>query len=96
MQLPNHHLWWNRGSWWVAFTVLHDGYRQERIRRPLGTRDVLEARARRDQMMSAAALRPGCQLATRPARPQPVPPDGPPRDLELITGAAATRQGAPV
>ena len=61
----NHHLWWNRGSWWVAFTVLHHGYLQERVRRPLGTRDVVEARTRRDSMMDAFRRTPGCQLSLR-------------------------------
>ncbi|HUE89307.1 MAG TPA: hypothetical protein VMO26_24780 [Vicinamibacterales bacterium] len=70
MELPNHHLWWNRGSWWVAFTVLHDGYRQERVRRPLGTSDVAEARARRDRMMDAIRNTPGCRLSLRRS-PQP-------------------------
>jgi hypothetical protein len=74
MDAPNHHLWWNRGSWWVAFTVLHDGYRQERIRRPLGTREVSEARRRRDQMMEAVEQAPGCRLSVRrsPPRLRPV------------------------
>jgi hypothetical protein len=74
MESPNHHLWWNRGSWWVAFTVLHDGHRQERIRRPLGTRDVVEARVRRDRMMEAAADMPGCRLSVRRAPPRPASP----------------------
>jgi hypothetical protein len=74
MESPNHHLWWNRGSWWVAFTVLHDGHRQERIRRPLGTRDVVEARVRRDRMMVAVADTPGCQLAIRRAPPRATGP----------------------
>jgi len=65
MELPNHHLWWNRGSWWVAFSVLHDGYRQERIRRPLATKDVAEARIRRDRMMDAHRNAPGCRLLLR-------------------------------
>jgi hypothetical protein len=65
MELPNHHLWWNRGSWWVAFSVLHDGYRQERIRRPLGTKDAAEARIRRDRMMDALRNTPGCRLLLR-------------------------------
>jgi hypothetical protein len=64
----NHHLWWNRGSWWVAFTVLRYGYLQERVRRPLKTRDVTEARARRDTMMDAFRRTPGCQLSLRAPR----------------------------
>ena len=69
MDPANHHLWWNRGSWWVAFTVLHDGYRQERIRRPLGTREAVEARMRRDALMEVYQRTPGCQLSIR--RPSP-------------------------
>ena len=65
MDSANHHLWWNRGSWWVAFTVLHEGHRQERVRRPLRTRDVVEARARRDAMMCAYQRTPGCRLSIR-------------------------------
>lgn len=46
----NHHLWRNGRLWWVAFTVLNDGWRQERIRRSLGTANVEEARRRRDAL----------------------------------------------
>jgi hypothetical protein len=67
----NHHLWWNRGSWWVAFTVLRHGYLQERVRRPLKTRDVAEARARRDAMMDAFRRTPGYQLSLRLPRRTP-------------------------
>jgi hypothetical protein len=48
---PNHHLWRNGRLWWVAFTVVYDGWRQERIRRSLGTADVEEARRRRDDVL---------------------------------------------
>jgi hypothetical protein len=71
MDSANHHLWWNRGSWWVAFTVLHDGHRQERIRRPLHTRDVVEARVRRDAMMCAYQRTPGCRLSIRVLQARP-------------------------
>lgn len=47
----NHHLWRNGRLWWIAYTLLHDGWRQERIRHSLGTADVVEARLRRDRIL---------------------------------------------
>ena len=47
----NHHLWRNGRLWWIAYTLLHDGWRQERIRHSLGTADVEEARRRRDVIL---------------------------------------------
>ena len=49
---PNHNLWRNGRLWWVAFTVLEDGWRQERIRLSLKTDDVEEARRRRDELIA--------------------------------------------
>jgi hypothetical protein len=49
---PNHHLWKNGRLWWIAFTLLHDGWRQERVRQSLGTDNQLEARRRRDAILS--------------------------------------------
>jgi hypothetical protein len=65
----NHHLWRNGSMWWVAFTVLHDGYRQVRIRRSLGTRNVEEARRRRDALMQEYEDRNGVSLSVRLPRP---------------------------
>jgi hypothetical protein len=80
----NHHLWWNRGSWWVAFTVLRHGYLQERVRRPLGTRDEVEARTRRDSMMDAFRRTPGCELSLRlPRRAASAP------ESTLVSGLAS-------
>jgi hypothetical protein len=62
---PNHHLWRNRGTWWVAFTIVHDGHRQERIRRSLRTRDLAVARHRRDRVLQEYAARPGVSLSLR-------------------------------
>jgi hypothetical protein len=52
---PNHHLWKNGRLWWLAVTLLHDGWRQERVRQSLGTDDVLEARRRRDLVLARFA-----------------------------------------
>lgn len=55
---PNHHLWRNGRLWWIAFTVVYDGWRQERIRRSLGTVDLEEARRRRDALLLEYASLP--------------------------------------
>ena len=52
---PNHHLWKNGRLWWLAVTLLHDGWRQERVRQSLGTDDILEARRRRDLVLARFA-----------------------------------------
>src|SRR6266542_3498559 len=44
---PNHHLWKNGRLWWIAFTLIHDGWRQERVRQSLGTDSLQDARRRR-------------------------------------------------
>ena len=60
---PNHHLWRNGRLWWVAFTVIYDGWRQERIRRSLETADLEEARRRRDNLFQQYALIPSADVA---------------------------------
>ena len=52
---PDHHLWNNRGTWWCHFTLHKADYTAERVRVSLKTRDRLEARARRDELLSAIA-----------------------------------------
>ena len=62
---PNHHLWNNNGTWWVHATVLHDGIRQERIRKSLGTRDIAEARRRRNHILNTLRTSPNIVLSIR-------------------------------
>ena len=50
---PNHHLWNNRGTWWCHFTLHRPDYTAERIRVSLKTRDLDEARGRRDELLAA-------------------------------------------
>lgn len=50
---PDHHLWNNRGTWWCHFTLHRDDYTAERVRASLKTRDVEEARRRRDQLLES-------------------------------------------
>ena len=64
---PDHHLWRNGNVWWVAFTF-HFGERKYRVRRSLATREVEEARARRDRLLGQYASKPGWTLALRFSR----------------------------
>jgi len=47
---PNHHLWNNNGKWWCHHTLHHSDFTAERKRVPLHTRDVIQARKRRDEL----------------------------------------------
>jgi hypothetical protein len=49
----------------VAFTLIHDGWRQERVRRSLKTADLLEARRRRDTLFEQYVGRPDLELSLR-------------------------------
>ena len=60
---PDHHLWRNGRFWWVAFTLIHDGWRQERVRRSLGTANLDEARRHRDELLEQYARLPGAEVA---------------------------------
>ena len=59
---PDHHLWCNHGTWFVAFTRYPDPLTKERVRRSLGTRCRATARAERDRLFAALA-RSGVALA---------------------------------
>lgn len=48
----NHHIWNNNGTWWVHFTLHLPDYTAQRIRKSLRTRDVTEARLRRDSLLA--------------------------------------------
>ncbi len=48
---PDHHLWNNRGTWWCHFTLHRPDYTSERVRVSLRTRDLAEARRRRDELL---------------------------------------------
>ena len=49
---PNHHLWNNHGTWWIHYTVYPNAWSAERIRRSLGTKNLDEARRRRDRHLA--------------------------------------------
>ena len=46
---PIHHLWNNNGTWWIHYTVYPSPVTAERRRSSLRTKDVIEARNKRDQ-----------------------------------------------
>ncbi len=53
---PDHHLWNNRGTWWCHFTLHRPDYTAERVRFSLRTRDLVEARRRRDEVLRRFAV----------------------------------------
>jgi hypothetical protein len=60
----NHHLWNNHGTWFLHYTVHPTPFTKERIRRSLGTKDVVVARERRDaffQTLAAASTKSPAQ-----------------------------------
>jgi len=62
---PDHHLWKNGRTYWVAFTFHTQEGRKHRVRRSLCTELVDEARARRDALLRDYASRSGWRLALR-------------------------------
>ncbi|HEX2854693.1 MAG TPA: hypothetical protein VHO24_15790 [Opitutaceae bacterium] len=60
---PDHHLWNNHGTWFVHYTVHPTSRTKERVRRSLQTKDLFEARERRDRFFEELLA---------PARPAPL------------------------
>ena len=64
----NHHLWNNHGTWFLHYTIHPTPFTKERIRRSLGTKDILVARSRRDtffENLAAEANKPTATLARK-------------------------------
>lgn len=51
----NHHLWNNRGIWWCHLTVHKGDATSERLRFSLKTRELEDARQRRDRIFTDIA-----------------------------------------
>ena len=49
---PYHHLWCNHGTWFIHYTRYPSPLTTERVRHSLRTKDVTDARARRDSILS--------------------------------------------
>src|SRR5437870_10756083 len=62
---PDHHLWRNGRLWWIAFTVHLPGWQKERVRLSLATADLVEARRRRDDLLSRYPQERGCAPSLR-------------------------------
>jgi hypothetical protein len=58
---PNHHLWWNNGTWWLHATVHRPDYTKQRLRLPLETKHVGLARSRRDAVLGAWSVEHGAK-----------------------------------
>lgn len=54
----NHHLWNNNGTWFLHYTTYPTSFTKERVRRSLGTKDLAEARLRRDAFFSGLTDNP--------------------------------------
>ena len=50
---PDHNLWDNNGTYWCRFTVHYPDYTKGRAAKSLHTRDLAEARRRRDYIMKS-------------------------------------------
>ena len=48
----DHHLWNNHGTWWIHYTVHQRDYTKRRVRVSLETRNLREARVRRDALLT--------------------------------------------
>ena len=55
-QNPDHHIYNNNGTLWVHYTIYPTPVTAERIRRSLHTKDILEARRRRDAIFNDIRL----------------------------------------
>jgi len=53
---PNHHLWNNHGTWWFHGTFHKPEGTKERVRLNLRTRDLAEARLKRDRIANQFGL----------------------------------------
>lgn len=48
---PDHHIWNNNGTYWCHYTIHLPDFTKRRMRTPLKTKDLCEARQRRDQIL---------------------------------------------
>jgi hypothetical protein len=52
---PDHHLWNNNGTWWCHYTVHPTPLTKQRIRASLRTKNLIQARAHRDELLFGGA-----------------------------------------
>ncbi len=68
---PNHHIWCNNGTYFVHLTVVWKERKKVRLRKSLRTKDMGEARRRRDRFIARLGRQPELQLLIR-SRGRPV------------------------
>lgn len=75
---PNHHLWWNNGTWWLHATLHRPDHTKQRLRLPLGTKNIHQARAHRDAVLETWSQEPRARSWARgvksPKKRQPSDP----------------------
>ncbi len=65
MQNPNHHIWNNNGTFFLHVTLVWNGQKKVRLRKSLKTKDVDEARRRRDFVLDRMRQEPDVDLLRR-------------------------------
>ena len=65
MANPDHHIWNNNGTYFIHVTLIWEGRRKLRLRKSLKTKNVSEARRRRDRILSMMKERSELTLLTR-------------------------------
>ncbi len=70
-QNPDHHLWCNNGIYYIHVTVIDPDGRKLRFRRSLETKDLQEARCRRDRFLGNVRGMRGFVLLLRCRRSAP-------------------------
>ncbi len=48
----DHHIWCNNGTWFIHLTVLWKEHHKVRVRKSLRTKNITEARRRRDRFIA--------------------------------------------
>ena len=61
---PDHHIWCNNGTYFVHVTLLWESRRKLRLRKSLKTKDLAEARRRRDRLLERLSRRSEVTLLT--------------------------------
>jgi hypothetical protein len=52
---PDHHLWNNNGTWFVHYAIHPTRFTKQRIRASLRTKNLIQARAHRDELLFGGA-----------------------------------------
>lgn len=61
----NHHIWNNNGTYFIHVTLRWNGRKKLRLRKSLQTKDVTEARRRRDDVLRRMRTAPDLELLLR-------------------------------